>query len=141
MGCFAAAFTGSGFKPVVVVQFPHIYAASAERPTSISISTQLTMVTHKRLSGFFCMSCALNRYLSCEAHLGPAWSYSESRQGTQTKTNYAWALGGSQWERLKTSLTKKDCGSIFRREDLPGTTQKKLTKGIISFETPTCSQI
>ena len=34
---------------------------------------------------------------------------------------------------------KKDCGSIFRREDLPGTTQKKLTKGIISFQTPTCS--
>ena len=83
-----------------------IYAASAQRPTSVSISTQLTMVTHKRC-GFFCMSCALDRYLSCEAHLGPAWSHSESRQGTQTKTNYAWALGASQWERLKTSLTKK----------------------------------
>ena len=83
-----------------------IYAASAQRPTSVSISTQLTMVTHKRC-GFFCMSCALDRYLSCEAHLGPAWSYSESRQGTQTKTNYAWALGGSQWERLKTSLTEE----------------------------------
>ena len=40
---------------------------------------------------------------SCEAHLGPAWSYSESRQGIQTKTNYAWAF----WERQKTSLTKK----------------------------------
>ena len=29
---------------------------------------------------------------------------------------------------------KKDCGSIFRREDL-----QKLTKGIISFQAPTCS--
>ena len=33
---------------------------------------------------------------------------------------------------------KKDCGSIFRREDLVATTEK-LTKGIISFQTPTCS--
>ena len=53
------------------------------------------------------MSCAHDRYLSCEAHLGFGWSYSESRQGTQTKTNYAWAMGASQLERLKTSLTKK----------------------------------
>ena len=68
----------------------------------------------KRLGGFFYMSCALERYLSCEAHLGPAWSFSEGRQGAkQTKTNYASALGAPE-----DTFDKKDCGSILRGDDL-----------------------
>ena len=76
-------------------------------------------------------SCrAQDRYLSCEAHLGRAWSYSESRQGIQTKTNYAWALLGAPEDKLERKRPV-----VPYSEERPGTTQK-LTKGIISFQTP-----
>ena len=102
--CFAAAFPGIRLQTCCGRTIPHTWL---HRGPFQYWEPNTTQMMHKiKLEGFFLyMSCVLDRYLSCEAHLGSAWSYSESRQGAQTKTNYAWALGGSQWERQKTSLT------------------------------------